>query len=154
MNARHRRIRRDRRRGATLLESTLVLGASLMLIFGMFDLSLVEFEDDLLSEAARRLARAAATHGALAPPQATAWGPTAIATTAGDGSSYAAVITPVLAMMPPGEVRLSITWPDGDNALGHRVEVTLSYTHAALTPIQVYGASCTLTARSVMLIQH
>ncbi len=151
---RPRRPARRARGGATLLESSIVLGVSLTLIFGMFDLSLVEFQDDLLSEAARRLARAAATHGALAAPQQTSWGPAAVSANGGDGSEYAAAIAPVLATIPPASVKIALAWLDGDNALGHRVQVQLSYTHAALTPFQVYGQSIALTAESTMLIQH
>jgi hypothetical protein len=148
------KLKNTTRRGTTIVESVFALSVSLTLILGMLDLSLAELQDNLLSEAARRLARAAALHGALGPPQVTAWGPTSIATNAGDGSAYAAIITPILATMTPANVQVSLAWPDGGNTLGQRVQVVLTYTHHSVIPLNIYGASLQLQAESTMLIQH
>jgi hypothetical protein len=137
-----------------LVETAAVLGPCLILIFGMLDLALVELQSNILSEGARRLARQAALHGALAPPQFSSWGVTAIHGNAGDGSQYAAVIEPILATMSPSDVKIEIVWLDGGNAISQRVQVTLSYSHAAIIPINLYGKSCQLKAVSTMLIQH
>src|SRR5512135_973199 len=66
------------RRGAALVELSVVLMMFLTLVLGMLDLGIGVFEYNTISQVARAGARKAITHGYLAAYNSTmnAWGPT------------------------------------------------------------------------------
>ena len=146
--------KRTRRRGATLVETTLVTSAFMMLLLGMLDLGLGVMRHNTLSHAARQGARQAVVHGSLSssPWGSSAYGPV----TADTNAAIPNAIRPHLTGMPPAEVNVSATWPDGGNAQEHqhRVQVTVNY---AYTPMLTYifgNFSVTLSATSTMYIAH
>ena len=69
------------RRGAAMVEAAIILPVFLLLIFGMIDVGMGVFRNNLLSEAARHGARQAIVHGAFAPTgwDGGPWGPRATA---------------------------------------------------------------------------
>ena len=122
-------VARNRRRGVALVEGAVVLFVLLVLLFGMLDLGLLVLDYNTLSEATRRLARAAIVHGQMAAPQQTVWGPTTISGTAADGSQYALALKPELATFNLSNVNYSLAWPSGSNQPGSQVTVTATYVY-------------------------
>jgi hypothetical protein len=109
---------------------------------------------NLLSVAARAVARQAIVHGTMSSPELTTWGPAAVSGTAADATAPAAVAAPLLATMTTTDVALSVEWPDGDNRTGDRVRVTLSYVHTPHVPLIDLGNAFHLRAQSTMQIIH
>ena len=142
------------RTGAALLEGTIVLAVFLTIIFAMFDLGLAVMRQNSLAEAARRLARTAIVHGDLAPPEHSSWGPLAYSGTADDDHEIADAVRAGLITMNPGEVSVSVTWPDGDNRTSDRVIVSVEYPHRTILPSLFGSASMNLRAESTMRIEH
>jgi hypothetical protein len=138
------------RRGAVAVEAAFVLPVFLLIVLGAFDLGIAVFHDNTLSAAARRAARQAIVHGALAP---SAWGPARYVGTAGDASAIAQAIRPLPAMNP-AQVQLQVDWLDGGNQPNQRVQVTLSYVEQPVLAGFFGQAPISLQAVSIMEIQH
>ena len=121
--------------GATAVETAIVLPVALLVLFVILDLGLASLRYNTLAEAARRLARAAVMRGDETPSEiGSDWGPEPIIATAADAIDPALTIHPLLPTMPPDEVSIRMTWPDGDNKSGNRVRVELKYEHEPLVP--------------------
>jgi len=142
------------RRAAALVETALVLPVFLFIIFAALDLSLAVFRYNSLSAGARRLAREAIVHGALAPPQHTTWGPTTLTGTGADSSQPAQAIQPYLFTCNPAAVQMQINWLDGDTQPDHRVQVTLTYPQTSLVGGLFGYGTLNLQAVSTMRILH
>jgi hypothetical protein len=142
------------RRGAAVAEAAIVMSVFLLILLGSIDLALVVLRDNTLADAARQLARTAIVRGERAEAIATPWGPEAYTGTAGDDTAYAAVIRPILVTLDPETVQIRLDWPDGGNADGDRVEVTLSTEHHSLLPSLVGAEPYRLHATSTMPIEH
>jgi Flp pilus assembly protein TadG len=145
---------RKARKGAVLVESAVVLMCFLVLVLGTLDYGLAVLRYNALSEAARRLARAAIIHGEMAAPETTCWGPTSYVGNAADGSEFATTVQPALVAMSAEQVNIQLEWPDGGNRLDQRVQVTVSYEHHSAIP-SIFGSSTLqLRAASLMRIVH
>jgi Flp pilus assembly protein TadG len=162
------------RRGATLVEAAIAITVFMTLVFCMLNLGILMFRKHVVTEAARQGARSAIVHGYLASnnPAINVWGPTPPylpALTSGSlysgSTSYtvqaddasddlAATIRPYLVGLDPSTVTIQIQWPDGDNALGSRVTVSVTAADPDLMPFNLSGASITLGASSTMTISH
>jgi Flp pilus assembly protein TadG len=142
------------RRGAAAVEAAIVLPVFLLIILGTLDLGLAVFHDNMLSAIARRTARQAIVHGALAPPQMTAWGPSSYAGTANDASAVALAVRPMLITMDPSLVQINVDWLDGGNQPDQRVRVTLTYQEQSVVPKFFGHAPIGLQAVSTMRILH
>jgi Flp pilus assembly protein TadG len=149
----HRR-KSSTRRGATTVEAMVVLGLMFVTLFVIFDLGLTTFQYNVLSAAARRVARQAIVHGAGAPPEKTSWGPAAFVGTAADSSEIASAAATLLPTMKPANVSIAIDWPDGNNEENDRVRVRLNYVHHPLVPFLSLGSSLNLQAESTMVVVH
>jgi hypothetical protein len=146
----------------------------LSLVFCVLNVGIVMFRKHVVTEAARQGARSAIVHGYLASnnPGMNAWGPTppylpalmsgslysgsASYTVRADDTSddLASAIRPYLVGLDPSAVTIQIQWPDGDNALGCRVTVSVTAADLNLMPFNPGGASITLGASSTMTILH
>lgn len=142
------------RRGVALAEGAIVLGVFLLFIFGVCDLGLAVLRQNALVESARRLARAATVHGEKAGPQLAVWGSTAHSGTADGSDGFADVVRPILVTMAPAAVSIDVTWPDGDNRSGDRVQVTLTYHHSPTVPFLLGTGPLTLRGESTMRIEQ
>ncbi len=142
------------RRGAVAVESAVVASVFLTLTLGILDFGLAVLNRNTLQAAACRLARSAIVRGARSADIQVPWGSATLTGHAGDGSDPAGVIAPILAVMPPDEVRIRMEWPDGDNGVGQRVRVTLNYNHDPLFGGFFGTKTWKLQAVSVMRIQH
>jgi hypothetical protein len=146
----------------------------LTLVFGMLSLGGALFRNHVACEAARQGARTAIVHGHLSQLNSTmnAWGPSPPydpAQTSGSlytiSTSYevqaddpsdelAASIRPYLAGLDPSTVTILIQWPDGDNAPGSRVTVTVTAPYRLITPFIFGDQTITLVGSSTMAIAH
>ena len=82
------------------------------------------------------------------------WGPATFAGTAADANPIASTVLPALIAMEPDEVAVQVEWIDGGNALGQRVRVQVSYSHASAVPFLFGSGPIDLSAVSVMQIVH
>jgi Flp pilus assembly protein TadG len=148
------RTRRQRalRSGATIVECAIVLPVLFGVLFGMLDLGLAATRYNALAEAARRVAREAIVHGALAPSATGTWGPTAFSGTAASGSTIVATIQHELPTMTASKVNVTVTWPNGTNSPRNPVKVEVTFVHHPLVPgFSLWGA-LTLHAAATMQI--
>ena len=141
------------RRGATLVETAIVLPVFLLLVCGTIDLAAGVYRHNLLSELARRGAREAVVLGSQAPPQRQSLGPQSWTGSATDDHPIAAIVRPLLVGIDPAEVMLALEWPDGDNAPRHRVRCTVSLDFQGVT-FALAGRSVTLRATSTLPIAN
>lgn len=152
---------RTNRRGATVLELSIVLAVFVVLTFGMLDLGIGVFRYHILANAARQAARRAIVHGenanALGP-----WGPTAIDVTAADGGTpivdgddfdgyYRDGIQDILRGCDLEETTIRLEWIDDSNAVQKRVRATVT---SPYRPFMFFLTPVTLSATSTMRIAH
>ena len=154
--------RRNRRRGASVLEMSIVLSVFLVTTFGMFDLGIAVFRYHVLSNAACQGARRAIVHGTLASVEGT-WGPTTINQFASSsGTAYPIIngshdgIAKMLVGCDLSKTTINVQWLDSTgsangNSVGNRVQVTVS---SAYTPVSFFLTAGTLTAASTMQIAY
>lgn len=99
---------RCRSRGATLVETALVLMILFVTIFGIFEFGMTAIRQNILDEAAHRLARAAAIRGE--DSSMGQWGPEAISTTLGSQADLVAEIGPAAYMLDTTQVNVEMSW--------------------------------------------
>jgi Flp pilus assembly protein TadG len=143
----------NRRAGTTVVESAIVLSLMFSVLFTMFDLGLVAFQSNMLSLAARRLARESIVRGSGVDPTG-AWGPAAVSTNASDASAMGQTIKPYCVTMPPAKVTVQIIWLDGTNFVDDRVTTRLTFKRAPMTPMTAWMGTVNLTANATMKILH
>ena len=148
------------RRGASILEMSVVLSILVTTTFGMLDVGSGVFRYNVLNHAARQGARRAIVHGTLSSVEGV-WGPTTIgpvaATTTGvpivDGSGPNSNdgIAKTLVGCDLAQTTIEVQWIDGGNNLGQRVRVTLT---SPYKPFMTFLTPVTITAASTMQITH
>jgi hypothetical protein len=147
-----------------MVETAITLSLSVLLVFGMIDLGFWVFRTQLLSQAARQIARQAIVHGSLAD-RLGSWGPDTISETmapgaGGDqpsaGDAIRETVGPTLIGLDPNEVRYTLEWIDGGNdpQAGHRVRVTVRTPFRPIMTFIFGNPSFDLAASSTMLIAH
>ena len=162
-----RKRKRNRRRGAYILELSIVLVVFLVTTFGMLDLGSAVFRYHVLSDAARQGARRAIVHGQLATVEGV-WGPAQIgpvaATTTGvpivDGSGPNPNdgIAKMLVGCDPSKTYITVNWnlngssgTTASNTQGSNVRVTVT---SPYTPFMPFLSGGTLSASSTMQVAH
>ncbi len=141
------------RAGTTVVESAIVLSLLFSVLFTMFDLGLVAFQSNMLSLAARRLARESIVRGSGVDPTG-AWGPAAVSTNGNDASAVGQAVKPYCVTMPPAKVTVQITWLDGTNLVDDRVTTRLTFKRDPMTPVTAWMGTINLTANATMKILH
>lgn len=155
------------RRGATVVETALVLPIFLILVLGMVDLALAVFRQHVISQAARQATRLAIVHGQLAPPEQAQWGPgtiEALATATGvpivNGLLGPGLVPPreapgFLTGLHLEETTIRLEWLDGNSQPERRVQATIATTYRPIfLSLFVGDAAWTLRAASTMRIAH
>jgi Flp pilus assembly protein TadG len=150
------RARRDRRRGAAMVEAAIILTVFFTLVFGMLDLGMAVFRQQRISEVARQLARKAIVQGVNAPSTLNGgpWGPTTYTGTGSASDSIATSIQRYLGGLNPSQVNLKVVWPDNNNNVESRIQVTVTTTWTPMFTYIFGGATWTLRAESTMPIAH
>ena len=149
------KIKSGARRGATAVETAIVMLVLLTLVFGMLDLGVAIFRHHNLAQAARQGARKAIVHGNLSS-QLGAWGPETVTCKASDPSPIAEAIRPFLVSLDLSKVDIVVEWLDGgnDGMSGHRVQVRVSAPYKPIMTFIFGNPSFTLRAESTMPIAH
>lgn len=140
------------RRGATLVESSVVLSVVLLILIGCLDLGLAVLNTNNLTDAAQQVSRSAVVRGKNTSQKLSVWGPASFSGTAASNGEPAAVAAANLIIMPKAKVNVLVEWPDGDCRDGDRVRTTLTYTQTMLVPGLFGLSSLPLTAVSTMRI--
>ena len=150
--------RRSARKGAAVLEMSLMLGLFLTVTMGMMDLGIGVLRYHLISQGARHTARRAIVHGELATALGT-WGPstidvplTANGIPAVDGAADG--VKDMLLGCDPDKTRVRIEWPSGGNELNDPVRVTVTTPYQPFLTFIFPSTEVTLTAVSTMEIAH
>jgi Flp pilus assembly protein TadG len=149
--------RRNRRRGAAMVETALTILLVLMLIFGVLDLGLAVFRHQMLSFTARRAVRQAIVHGEYADKLGK-WGPETVGGTDVPVNELDHPIRDLLIAsltgLDPAEVHVQIEWPAGNNKYRSPVRVWLGTTYTPMTTFILPNLSLPLSASSTMPIAH
>ena len=147
-----------KRRGAVVLEMSLILGMFLVLTIGMLDLGIGVFRYHIVSQAARQGARRAIVHGEMANVLGQ-WGPSTIdvpATSNGipivDGPNDG--IQPMLVGCDLDKTRIRVEWLGGSNALEESVRVTVTSEYKPIMLFIFPDVTIPLSASSTMQIAH
>jgi hypothetical protein len=149
-------------RGATAVELALVLPVLLMLVFGLVELSITVFQYNIVSQGARQAARLAIVRGELSGPELTPWGPPATtsplvveATAAGEdvAGEIARLMQPYLTGLDLTQTTITLSWPDGNNAIENRVTARVTTQHQPLLTF-LFTTGWTLTGQSTLPIAH
>lgn len=122
------------RLGATMAECALTLPVLLLVLFALLDLGIAATRYNALAEVARRIARETILHGSSAPSDIGAWGTSEFNGTVGDASPIVVVARDMVPTMKAADVRVRVSWPDGDNSPRDRVQVHVQYDHVPLVP--------------------
>ena len=153
-----RLCRRPNRRGATLIETAITILIFLTLVLGMLDLGIAVFRHQMLSHAARQLARQAIVHGELAD-RLGEWGPATFSGAANDSNpitsdlSDGQSLADYLVGLDPASVTVLVEWLQG-NALESPVRVTLTSPYQPIVTFIFGNPTITLSAVSEMQIAH
>ena len=137
------------RQGATMVETAISLTMFITLLLGMVDLGYGVFQQHVLTQSARRLARMAIVRGALAD-QLNQWGPDSISGTAAEASFTAQGIAPSLVGLDPSQVEIQMDWIDQNNdpRLGGRVRVQLNTVYRPMMTALFASPTIPLSAKS------
>ncbi len=143
----------DLRRGAVAVEGAIVLSIFLGVLMTILDLSLAAARNNALTECVRRAGRQAIVCGQRSPASQR-WGPVSWEGTAADSHPVASVVRPLLVAMPPEDVQIRMTWPDGGIETGHRVRVELRYSQQPTVPFLRGSGPWNLVATTTMRVVH
>lgn len=98
------------RSGASLVETAFVLMTLFIFLFGMLEFGMAALRQNMLDEAAHRLARAASIRGEDSHLEM--WGPTAIETSLDQTPELLAAIGPASYLLDPQDIRVAMNWQD------------------------------------------
>lgn len=119
------------RRGATLVETAIVLPVVLLVVLGTIEVGIAVHTRNMAAWIARETARHAAVHGSLAGPRMSIWGPQpvewSLETRKADESPAAQeldnILEPFLGYLDHPNAKVQIRWPAATNHFGDMVEV-------------------------------
>jgi hypothetical protein len=150
--------KKNRRKGAMVLELAIVLFTFLVLTMGTLEFGVAVFRYHIISNASRYAARRAIVHGELASGLGT-WGTSAIDVFA-DATSEPIIdgaqdgISDMLTSCDLSETRVQVEWIDGSNGFEDAVRVTISTPYQPVLLGLFPHAAITLRASSTMPIAH
>ena len=142
----HRRRQRvEGEEGSALVEFAVTLPVLFTLIFCFMEMCLAFYTHQMISEAAREGTRYAMFHGASCPNSTS---PTCEATAAQVNAAVSGMGWPDVA---GGTLTVATTYPDGNEAVGSRVQVKVTYVFPISMPF-VPKNSLTMTSTSLTYI--
>ncbi len=152
------KTRRKHRRGAAVVEMSIILLTFLVLTMGMLDMGIGVFRYHIVAQAARFGARRAIVHGDRAT-QLGSWG-TAMIDVAASANGIPIVdgvddgIAPMLVGCDLAQTRIRVEWLEGGNSFEQPVRVTLTSPYTPIFSFIFPIATIDLTATSTMGIAH
>jgi hypothetical protein len=152
------KTRRKHRRGAAVLEMSIILMTFLVLTMGMLDMGIGVFRYHIVAQAARFGARRAIVHGDRAT-QLGSWGTATIDVMANangipivDGADDG--IAPMLVGCDLSLTRIRVEWLEGGNSFEQPVRVTLTSPYTPIFSFIFPITTINLTASSTLVIAH
>ena len=142
---------RNRRPGATLVETALVLMILFVTIFGIFEFGMTAVRQNMLNEAAHRLARAGAIRGEGSA--LTQWGPEAISSTLDAQPDLIAEVGPAAYMLDASQVNVELTWQDEMATTNSELTVLITCDHPLLLGTLWGMDSILISSRAVERIE-
>jgi Flp pilus assembly protein TadG len=144
-----------------MVETGIVMLTFLVAVVGMIDLGVAVYRQHVISEAARYGARLACVHGAQAPSgwNGGPWGSGGVtigpltASTTGTPIVDAMRTNFLQDVVDLSNTNITVQWPDGNNNVESRVEVTVTTTYTPMLTL-IFSGSFTMTANSTMQIAH
>ncbi|MGD0797770.1 MAG: TadE family protein [Acidobacteriaceae bacterium] len=127
--------------GSALVEMSVSLSVLFTMFFCFMEICMAFYSQHMISESARDGARYAMVHGASCK---TSTGSSCTATASQVNTYVSGLTWPNIA---GGAVSPNTTYPDGDEAVGHHVQVVVTYTFNVSMPF-VPNKSLTLTSTS------
>ncbi len=152
------KTRRKHRRGAAVLEMSIILMTFLVLTMGMLDMGIGVFRYHIVAQAARFGARRAIVHGDRATKLGS-WG-TATIDVAANANGIPIVdgvddgIAPMLVGCDLSQTRIRVEWLDGGNSFEQPVRVTITSPYTPIFSFIFPISTIDLTASSTMGIAH
>ena len=143
-----------KRRGAALLEATVIMGAWTVLFVGIFDFGSATLKRNLVSHVARQAVRLAIVRGADAGPELPVWGPTTQTFLVSDNHPIANVLRPISGGSATSRFEVRLEWIDGGNTAEQRVRATVTGHFSSLLGVVAGSRNVPLQARSTMPIVH
>ncbi len=131
--------------GSSLVEFAVTLPVMFMLLFMFMELCLMFYTHDMISEVAREGTRYAMVRGASCPSSTN---PTCEVTAAQVNAYVNSIGWPNIG---GGTMTVNTTYPDGNESVGSRVQVKVTYVFKITMPF-VPTQSITMTSTSVMYI--
>ena len=138
-------VRRDE--GSALIEMAVSLTALLTLLFCFMEICLAVYSVDLISELACEGSRYAMVRGAACPNTTS---PTCEVTATEVNSYVSAITMPNLAR---GTITVATSYPDGNEAVGSRVRVKVTYLFPITMPFVPTSSSTMSTTSQMYIIQ-
>jgi len=132
---------------SSVIEFAISLPLLCMFLFSFMEMCLAVYSHDLISELACEGTRYAMVRGASCPTTAS---PTCEVTAAQVNSYVSAITVPNLA---GGAISVTTTYPDGNEAVGSRVNVKVSYTFPITMPFAPKTALDMSSASQTYIIQ-
>ena len=152
------KTRRKHRRGAAVVEMSIILMTFLVLTMGMLDMGIGVFRYHIVAQAARFGARRAIVHGDRAT-QLGSWGTATIDVVANaigipivDGIDDG--IAPMLVGCDLSQTRIRVEWLEGGNSFEQPVRVTITSPYTPIFSFIFPITTIELTASSTMGIAH
>ncbi|MFN9374316.1 MAG: TadE/TadG family type IV pilus assembly protein [Planctomycetaceae bacterium] len=142
------------RRGATTLETALVVGTWTMVFVGIFDAGVTTMRSNTAAHLARQAARMTIVRGSQAGPELPVWGPTTRTVNLADASEISRTLAPHTRGLNAAAFTLKLEWLDGNNDPDSRVRATVSSAyHPVITQLTGLG-SVPMQAQCTMSIVH
>jgi hypothetical protein len=140
-----------KRRGATLIESAVVLVVLMAILWSGLEVSMAVIRFNSMSASARIIAREASVHGELSPDP---WGIAPLSLSGTSSHPAAQLIAGQLPTLDPSQVTIELSWPDGDDQVGDRVMVTVRCVNSPVVNFATLALPSQLSASSRSLISH
>ncbi|PQO38771.1 hypothetical protein C5Y96_02500 [Blastopirellula marina] len=142
---------RSRWRGATMVETALVLMILFVTIFGIFEFGMTAIRQNILDEAAHRLARAGAIRGDGS--SLGEWGPETISSTLDAQADLLAEIGPAAYMLDTRRVNVEMSWQDSVATTNSELTVQVTSQHPLLLGALWGMDSILLSSRAVERVE-
>jgi len=142
---------RSHLRGGTLVETALVLMILFVTIFGIFEFGMTAVRQNILDEAAHRLARAGAIRGE--DSLLGQWGPEAISSTLDSQADLFAEVGPAAYMLDASRVNVELAWEDNMATTNSELTVVMTCDQPLLLGTLWGMDSILLSSRAVERIE-
>lgn len=134
-----------------MVETALVLMILFVTIFGIFEFGMTAIRQNILNEAAHRLARAGAIRGEGS--SLGEWGPEPISSTLADQADLVAEVGPAAYMLDTSRVNVELSWQNNAATTNSELTVQVTCQQPLLLGVLWGMDSILLSSRAVELVE-